>query len=270
VRVDARGTGSTFNVSWTGSLAVWTTRTKTKSVSNGATVAANQSLWVEYVSRTHTTGTAATMTLAVSEASSQTTASDQVVFHSFQSEVIVIGGNTQDPRRVGDPNLGVFTIGATLYDRGYDVQLFAHSQVSSTGRGAAYDEVVSAVLNRNVDNVAILGYSWGGGATYELAAGLKANTSLATAGYQLRYTAYIDAITHNSITAETRMPAGSKFHDNFYQRKDFWLKGNAVAGANNVNVTATTWGASLVHTTVDDSPTLQSLLVNSLVTRIVV
>lgn len=269
VRVDARGAGTTFTVSWTGPLAVWTSSKKSAPVGQGAAINPNQSLWVEYASQTHSIGTSATLTLAVDDLATTTTASDQVVFHSFQSEVIVIGGNTQDPRRVGDPNLGIFTIGATLYDRGYDVQLFAHNQISSTGRGAAYNEVVNAVLKRNVDNVAILGYSWGGGATYELAAGLKSNAALATAGYKLQYTAYVDGIRHNSIVAETRLPVGTKFHDNFYQRNDFWLKGNAVAGANNVNVTTTDWGKSLTHTTVDDNATLQSLLVNSLATRIV-
>ena len=70
----------------------------------------------------------------------------------------------------------------TLYDKGYDVHMFAHNQIQSTGRGAAYDEVVSAVLNRNVDNVAIFGYSWGGGATYELSQGLSTNTALRRRG----------------------------------------------------------------------------------------
>ncbi len=269
VRVDARGTGTTFTVSWTGPLQVWTTAKKTAPVANGAAVSANQSLWVEYASLTHTTGNSTTMTLSVAEPASSTSATDQLVFHSFQSEVIVLGGNSQEPRNVGTAGLGVFDIGVSLYDRGYDVQLFAHGQVSSNGRGAAYDEVSSAVLQRNVDNIAIVGYSWGGGATYELAAGLASNTALAAAGYRLQYTAYIDAIRHYSLSSETRFPTLSKYHDNFYQRKDWLLKGNAVSGANNVNATATSWGSTLVHTTLDDSLVLRSLLIGGLTARVV-
>ena len=211
------------------------------------------------------------MTLSVTDvtAAGTTTATDSIVFHSFQSVVIAIGGNTQDPSKFGDPNLGAFTMAGTLYDKGYDVHMYAHNQIQSTGRGAAYDEVVSAVLKRNVDYVAILGYSWGGGATYELANGLKANTALAPAGYKLQYTAYVDGIRHNTISAETRLPPGTLYHDNYFQRKDLLPRGNTVSGAHNLNVTTTSWGKNLGHTTIDDSPTLQGLLVGSLMAHVI-
>jgi hypothetical protein len=270
VRVDALGTGNTFALAWTGSLAVWTTPTKTAGLSNGGIVAAGQSLWVEYISSTHTVGTLTTMTLSASEETTAgTTATDSIVFHSFRSVVIAIGGNTQDPSQFGDPNLGTFTMAGALYDKGYDVHLFPHSQIRSNGRGAAYNEVVSAVLKRNADNVAFFGYSWGGGATYELSKGLSANTALKPAGYKLQFTAYVDGIRHNTIGAETRLPVGTAYHDNFYQRKDFLLKGNSIGGAHNKNVTQTSWGKSLVHTTIDDSVTLQRVLVGDLVTRVI-
>jgi hypothetical protein len=266
VRIDVAATGGDFSLNWTDELRVWTTSTKTQGVAEDTLyMAGTRSWWVEYVSPLHSN--AALLSLTVSAGAD--TATDSVLFHSFQSDVIVIGGNTQDPANVGDPRLGVFAIGLTLYQQGYDVHLFSHSQVQSSGQGAAFNEVKSAVLNRNVDYVAILGYSWGGGATYELAAGLKADATMA-GQYQLKYTAYIDGIRHGSISAETRLPALTQYHDNFYQRKDWLLKGNSVAGANNVNVTLTTWGKSLVHTTIDDNATLQGLLVNKLMTRIVV
>jgi hypothetical protein len=266
VRVDALGTGTSFSVAWTGSLAVWSSPTKAIAIVNGATIAEDQSLWVEYTSQTQSVGSSTALTLTVTDGT--TTATDNVVFHSFKSVVIAIGGNTQDPSKVGDPNLGTFTMGATLYDQGYDVHLYAHNQVSSTGKGAAYDEVVSAVLKRNVDNVAIFGYSWGGGATYDLTNALSTTTTLAPAGYKLQYTAYVDGIRHGSLSAETRKPVGTAFHDNYFQRKDWLLKGNTIAGASNTNVTLTAWGKSLVHTTIDDSSTLQSLLVGNLVARV--
>jgi hypothetical protein len=268
--VDATGTGTAISVSWTGPLAVWTTPTKAAAVTNGNQISAGQSLWVEYASQTHTLGSSASLTLTVTETPTSPAATDTVVFHSFQSLVIAIGGNQQDPRQFGDPRLGIYTMAGTLYDKGYDVRLYAYGQVQSNGRGVAYNEVVSSVLSRNVDNVAIMGYSWGAGATYQLATALNATTTLAPAGYKLQYTAYIDGIRRNSLSAESRYPTASQYHDNYYQRKDFLIKGNTVAKANNVNVTLTTWGKGLVHTTLDDNATLQSLLVNKLMTRVIV
>src|SRR5438045_1517086 len=80
-------------------------------INNGGLVAAGQSLWVEYTSPTHTVGSSSVLTLSVTDASAAgtTTATDSVVFHSFQSVVIALGGNSQDPSKFGDPNLGTFT-----------------------------------------------------------------------------------------------------------------------------------------------------------------
>lgn len=267
VRVDALGTGTSLAVSWTGPLALWTSVTKSAPITNGSTIAAGQSLWVEYTSQTQSVGSNTALTLTATDGT--TTAMDSVVFHSFESVVIAIGGNSQDPRKIGDPNLGAFNMAGTLYDQGYDVHTYAHSQVLSTGKGAAYDEVVSAVLNRNVDNVAIFGYSWGGGATYDLSKALSTNTALAPAGYKLQFTAYVDGIRHGALSSETRLPVGTAYHDNYFQRRDFLLKGNTVTGAHNTNLTQTTWGSKLVHTTIDDSPTLQGLLVSNLMAHVV-
>lgn len=264
VRVDVAGAGTSLSVSWTGPLLVWTSATKGASVAMGSQVTVGESLWVEYASTVQTVG--ATLTLLASDGVNNAT--DSVAFHSFQSVIIAIGGNTQDPQNFGDSRLGTFTMAGKLYEQGYDVHLFAHNQISKTGTGAAYNEVASAVLKRGVTNVAVYGYSWGGGATYELSAGLKANAAL-QGKFELRYTAYVDGIRHGSISSETRLPVNSTYHDNFYQRKDWLLKGNSVRGAQlNLNVTSTTWGKSLVHTTVDDNAVLQDTLVNRLTTRL--
>lgn len=263
VRVDVKGTGQAFAISYDNRLAVWTTQTKVQPVASGSAVQANQQLWVEYVSPVHGQ---ATMTLTVDQST------DSVVFHSFQSVVIAIGGRAQDPKYFGDPLLGTFTMAAQLYQQGYDVHMYRHDQIQSSsttiGQGAAYNEVVNGVLNRNVKYVAAFGYSWGGSATYELSKGLSLNSSLA-GKYELTFTAYIDAITHNGLSAERRLPVGTKYHDNFYQRRDWLLRGDSVPGANrNLNVTQTAWGARLTHTTIDDNFSLQNLLVESLKAKV--
>lgn len=269
VRVDvaSASAGDSLTLTWTGPLAVYTSATKAGQVAFGASVSAGQQLWVEYTSQTHTIGDSAALTLTAIENS--VPATDTVVFHSFQSIVVAIGGNTQNPANFGDPRLGIFTVGGTLYQQGYDVHLFAHGQVSSSGQGAARNEVATGVVSRNVNYVAILGYSWGAGATYELAAGLSADPQL-IGQYELKYTAYVDGIRHDSFfTAERRKPVATQYHDNIYQRRDWLLKGDSVTGANNLNVTTTSWGKSLVHTTIDDHSTVQQLLVSNLTTRVV-
>jgi hypothetical protein len=260
VRVDVKSAGNSFSLAWSDELKVWTTSTKTEALVEGTPYLTGQrTLWVEYVGLNHSTSAA--LSLLVTDGIE--TAQDDVVFHSFQSDVIAIGGNQQNPALVGDPRLGVFTIGLALYQQGYDVHLYSYNSVASTGKGAAFDEVKSAVLKRNVDYVAILGYSWGGGATYQLAAGLNADAAL-KGQYRLQYTAYIDGIKRGGIGAETRLPVGTAYHDNLYQRKDRLIKGNAVNGAVNVNVTATTWGKTLVHTALDDNATVQNTIVTNL------
>ena len=277
VQVDVSGAGSNFSLSWDPTaLAVWTTASKSAPVNPGE-ISVGQSqplpLWVEYVAHGAAAPLTASLTLTVTNGFES--AQDSVLFHRFQSVVIAIGGNSQDPRNFGDPRLGTFTMAGALYDQGYDVHMYSHNQIQSSspgiGQGAAYNEVVSAVLQRDVDNVAIFGYSWGGGATYELSYALSRNTALVPAGYKLQYTAYVDGIRHTSLfSAETRLPIGTMYHDNFYQRKDWLLKGNSVAGANNVNVTTQrSWGKGLVHTTIDDSAELQAELVGKLMTKVI-
>jgi len=56
------------------------------------------------------------------------------------------------------------------------------------------------------------------------------------------------------------------------QRLPKWpkpLRTGEINGANNINVTQTTWGKNLTHTTIDDNATLQNLLVTNLMTRVI-
>ena len=268
VRVDVTGSGDSLTLSWRGALRVWDSPTKGPAarVFKGDQVASGQSLWVEYVSQTHTAGASTVLTLRATEGAGS--ASDSIVFHSFQSVVIVIGGRFQNPANFGDPDLGVYTIGGTLYDQGYDVHLFAHGDVNSAGQGAAFNEVASSVQSRNVDYVAIVGYSRGGGATHDLASALR-NSSTLAGKYQLSYTAAIDGIQNTGRISERRLPPLTVFHDNIYQRKDWLTKGDSVPGASNLNVTTTSWGKNLIHTTIDDSPTVQAMVVTNLTAKVI-
>lgn len=267
LRVDVSAVGTSASITFTDNLRVWTTQTKSAEILNGGAITSG-TVWIEYTKLAQTTGaTSAVIDLSVSDGGG--TATDKLVLHSFQSIVIAIGGNGQDPASSGATSQSVFAIGANLYRQGYDVQLYRHDQVSSSGAGAAYDEVVRAVQSRNVDYVSIFGFSWGGGATYELAKGLQANTAIKSQ-YTLSYTAYIDAITHNSLSSERRLPPGTAYHDNIYQRRDWLLRGNSVTGANtNLNVTNTSWGKNLTHTTIDDNINVQNIIIDGVTSHVI-
>jgi hypothetical protein len=268
IRVNVAATGTSAVLTYTPNLEVWTAKdngtsqVKLQKIDSGSTLFTG-TVWVEYQSLTHTDAANTYLMLTANDGPGTPTTFDTVVFHSFRSVVIAIGGNTQNPANVGDPNLGIFTIASNLYQQGYDPHLFAHDQISSNsnniGAGAAYNEVASAVTQRNAKLVGIIGYSWGGGATYELAKGLQTNLA---GQYTLAYTAYIDGITHGWISSERRLPPGTAYHDNIFQRKDWLLKGNTVTNANtNINVTITLWGKNLTHTTIDNNLDVQNTII---------
>lgn len=203
-------------------------------------------------------------------------ASDVVHFFPFTSTVIALGGESQVP---ADPplepaNHGTFVLAIDLYTRGYDVHMYDEDVVSSSGAGAAFDEVVSAVTARGVTHVAIFGYSHGGGSTHDLAARLDTNRG-AIGVFAIDFTAYMDGIENDSdidLGTETALPPSSGFHANYYERFNcgfLRLCGGPVAGADlNVNVTETPWGAALTHFTIDDAQNVREGIRDELLTRV--
>ena len=150
---------------------------------------------------------------------------------------------------------------------GYDVHMYDEDNVGSDGSGSVYNEVVRAIQSRGISVVAIFGYSHGGGSTHDLAQRLDSNRgSLGT--FTFPYTAYIDGIRNSSdidITSETRLPPGTLYHVNYYQRNDLFIRGNSVSGANvDVNVSDT----GVVHTEIDDLETVRSGVQDPLVQHV--
>lgn len=190
-------------------------------------------------------------------------AADQIHFFPFSSVVIALGGENQVP---ADPpleptNHGTFQLAITLYRiDGYDVHMYDEDVVPSSGAGAAYNEVVSAIQRRAVTHVAIYGYSHGGGSTNDLARRLDTNRA-SIGAFSLDFTGYVDGVDNDSdfdIDPETALPPTTGYHANYYQHPGCsfpQLCGGPIAGADlNVNVTATPWGSSLTHFTIDDAP----------------
>jgi len=251
------------------SISVWMSNTKGQSVFQGnateqwwSNSAPPREVWVE--STRHDVTFLEFM--AVDASTNRILDSDRIRFFSFLSVVIALGGEDQDPIDPPPvPTLGTFRIAVDLYDRAYDVHMYNEDVVDvsegtgNVGAGEAFNEVESAVQRRGVAEIAVFGYSHGGGATRDLADGI--NSRLLGPGVIMPFTGYIDAVenTHWSTRAcETRRPPGSLYHANFYQTVGsgdaLGLVGCPVPTANyEIWVTPRPWGAGLLHYTIDDS-----------------
>ena len=187
--------------------------------------------------------------------------SDKVHFYPFSSVVVLFEGEFGVPS--DPPGGGISTLALAAYTNGYDVHVYDEPDLFETPNteDAAFAEIDSAVENRGVTAVAIIGYSHGGGSTYNVSVRLDADAT----AFNLAFTAYIDAISQPlaNMTAENRRPVRSAFHVNYYQvaqGNDFplYLDGtpSVPAGAGfEDNVDDPTITES--HTTIDDAPVVQ-------------
>jgi hypothetical protein len=173
-------------------------------------------VWVENVG-----GGPADLEFVGLETSGRTISSDKVFFYPFTSIVIALGGESQVPTDPADGNHGIFRLAIELYNQGYDVHMYDEDAVDCYGAGAAYDEVNAAVQGRNVGQVAIYGYSHGGGSTCLLAERLDNHRS-EIGSFTIPFTAYIDGVSDRYATGwdgrqEHMRPPGSLYHLNYYQ-----------------------------------------------------
>lgn len=247
-------------------LRVWTTRDRQAGseiafvgdLTGALPFAAGQTeltLWVEWADPEHGVGD-----LQI-ERLDNGAVKDALTFHTFRSVVIALGGEGQPPGKPVDANMGTFVVAVALYAQGYDVHMYDEDVVAANGLGAAYDEVVNAIQNRAVSDVAIFGYSHGGGSTYHLSERLdldRAGIGL----FAIPFTSYVDSVRNNSdidTAQELRRPPSVGWHENHYQvgtLADFFLDGGPVPDSNppptGLNVETTPWGAGATHFEVDD------------------
>lgn len=214
-----------------------------------------KNIWVE-----NPYGGSAFLEFEVRTAQDQTVVlKDRIYFYSFTSAVIALGGENQIPTDPPDDDHGTFRIARDLYMNGYDVHMFDEDEL----RGNVRAEARSAIEERSVNQIAIFGYSHGGGSTYILADYLNNNRgSIGT--FTISYTAYIDAVENvfPYVGAETRRPSSTSYLTNYYQEGvlnpvspdfDGGLAGGPVYGADyEVNVDDPT--PTETHFTIDDDP----------------
>jgi hypothetical protein len=189
---------------------------------------------------------------------------DEIPFQPFTSVTAIIGGNLQTP---GDPNpdgatQGLFNLAIDIYQNsGRDVHMYGHWATDDNGDGTVYDEFVSAINDRGVTDVAIMGYSWGGGDTYNLAWRLQQNTiggsgiSDITKPFTVAFTGYVDAVATAAVwlgAPESRKPPLSTFHCNQYETNTEEAHGAASGGIIDLDWTS----AGLDHYNIDDDHTV--------------
>jgi len=265
-------------------LRVWTTRDKTSGTEiafindkTGALPIASMqtqiTLWAEWAEATAGVGA-----LFV-EPLSTPVIKDAVTFHTFDHIVVALGGEGQVPVTPVDTNAGTFVVANDLYEAGFDVHMYDEDVVSADGSGAAYDETVTAIRDRGVSEVAVYGYSHGGGSTYDLADRLDVNRA-AIGVFEIRYTSYVDSVSNNSDVdtgQELRRPPSAGFHLNHYQHGSFFedlgLDGGPVPNSNppptGLDVETTPWGATSTHFQVDDFIQVRDLIVSSLAGEVI-
>jgi len=261
-----------------GNIKAWTEPTKTSELFGAqdevvlSLSSTTRTIWIE-----NPEGGSATLELASRTIVDQVDViAEQAWFYPFTSIVIALGGESQpadDPPAEPD-NYGMFILAIELYQLGFDVHMYDEDVVSSSGAGAAYDEVVSAVAERGVTGVAIYGYSHGAGSTNDLSRRLDDNRG--TIGtFSIDYTGYVDAIDNDSdfdIGTETELPPSTAYHVNYYENPGcglFTLCGGPIAGADfDLNVNSTAWGADLDHFSIDDAPEVLDGLRDSLIEHV--
>ncbi|MCY3818536.1 MAG: hypothetical protein OXH52_04110 [Gammaproteobacteria bacterium] len=244
------------------SLAIWETRDKRaqtglafiddRSVLPDFGQASRRRLWVEW------TGAAPEFPVLSLRAQESDVIIDRIVFHAFTSLVVALGGKNHVPNWPLHPDHGTYRMATGLYEAGYDVFMRRESEVRSDGAGLVYEEVVNAVRNRAVHELAIVGYSHGAGSTYNLCARL--NDRRAHIGtFSISFTSYVDGIRNAGPLdgrAERRRPPTTVFHVNQYQLRDWLLRGAPVADStpppSGLRVETRLWGREANHINIDD------------------
>ncbi|MEO2169018.1 MAG: hypothetical protein ABGY42_13030 [bacterium] len=268
--------GSTLQLARSGSsLRLWSSATKETGVlvvddtTTLSTTASETTLFAELVDMNMTD-----LTLSVVDtASGNTLASDVLRFQPFTSLVVGLDGEflvPSDP--AGGLNAGIADMSIALQKLGYDAHMYAENVVDATGAGELYYEIISAVQERGVTQIAFIGFSHGGGSIYDVLAKLDAD---GIGGFTVPFTAYIDGIsnaTDFTTLAEDRLPPGSAYHVNFYQTNFFtplWIWGTSIPGSVvDVNVNNTSWGGGALHINITQVEEVQLGILMPLTTEV--
>ena len=212
---------------------------------------------------------------------------DGLRFHSFKSLIVAFGGLNQNPvdtdgdGSIGDPvqggpnREGIFDIAQSMYDTGWDVLAFGQAD-ETVGVDVPSTEIVNARQQRFVERHAVIGYSYGGGATHDLIEGLidEDNDNDGDPDDILTFVGvFLDAVDQFGINAENDWPAIAIYLLNIYSQinepgvgdlggadinDDEVLTGAALEEIN--TTTNPGWNNTLDHYSIDDDLQVQQLI----------
>ncbi|MDR2705884.1 MAG: cadherin repeat domain-containing protein [Planctomycetaceae bacterium] len=277
------------------SVRLWNSKLKggnpISTTGNGTLITSDKTVYAEYISSgdNHVTFEL----VAIISATGQEFYSEEIVFRPFESiTVAFVGENQTAGNPTISPGVNDWVIQELL--NGYDVHVWddGHDVLANSGdcdewgEGNALNEVANAV-NSGVTEVAIIGYSHGGGSTYNLAwrmfyDGMTSDNSLywyppqvINQPYSLVFTSYIDAVQNASFFnpfSEFRRPLGSQFHLNQYQTNGWtyqstYLSGTATVGGTTSNTINIAY-PSLIHSTIDDDTTVLETLTQNFESKV--
>ena len=156
---------------------------------------------------------------------------EELVYRPFDSVTCAMVGEFQTAGLVDAERGTNLWVRDMLLD-GYDVHVwddghdwFGGDDADEWGRGPAHDTIVNAVNHHGQSQIALVGYSHGGGAVYNVAwrvnnnfADTNGNTIIKP--FSFVFTGYIDAVSNSNFLnfySEDRRPPASNYHLNQYQ-----------------------------------------------------
>ena len=162
---------------------------------------------------------------------------DSVSYTPFTSETIVWIGEFQEPRDPAIYNghfMGLMDWAIKRYREGFDVYAYEEADGwTESVLGPAYAEVKSAINDRKVSSIALIGYSHGGGTVWEMANKLTNNATDIYGSFEITFTGFIDAISQSwrwgagvpgTLGSVNTRPPGSQYHCSQFQ-KNTWISG---------------------------------------------
>lgn len=154
---------------------------------------------------------------------------ESLVFRPYNSCVVILGGYGQNPNE--PDGCGIFILGTELYKAGYNVYMYNENDCGYSQNCETYRNLVNQINYQGIENLAIFGYGRGGGSVYELSRLLHKNVvneySDISGAFDIKCTAYVDAIKEGGVLAENRRPWDSEYHLNYYQQNS-WSSGGFI------------------------------------------
>lgn len=228
---------------------------------NECALSSDGNIWAEYTGDGNTNYT---LTLVARDSTTNTElCTEEMVFRPFNSVTCAfVGENETAGAHEVSPGVNNWVVDQLL--NGYDVHVWddgydflydeygnniiggnMNEDCSNYGEGRAFEEVVNAINNRGVTEVALVGYSHGGGSVYNLAWRMywdgqdpgilySPRPDRILNPYTLAFTSYIDAVPNNYSTngllgdSVNDRPLGSDFHTNQYQTNSLFISGCSI------------------------------------------